>query len=73
MSDHLVGGPVDSVAPVVDLIDFRMLSDADRVRHLEVFDELITNVTERVGQLQASVAVAEWRAQVHDVLGGVSA
>jgi len=54
-------------------VDFKALSDVDRLRYLDVFDELITDLNERTLQLQASIAVAEWRAQVHDVVGGVSA
>ena len=70
MSENFLDGPeVD----LVDQIDFKALSDADRLRYLDVFDELIINLTERTLQLQASVAVAGWRAQVHDVLGGASA
>ena len=70
MSENFLDGPeVD----LVDQIDFKALSDADRLRYLDVFDELIINLNERTLQLQASVAVAEWRAQVHDGLGGASA
>jgi hypothetical protein len=63
----------ESADMLADQIDFKALSDAERLRYLDVFDELVTDLNERTLQLQASIAVAEWRAQVHDVLGGVSA
>ncbi len=65
--------PALSLTNPMDRIEFRTLSDAERLRYLDVFDELITDLNERTLQLQASIAVAEWRAQVHDVVGGVSA
>jgi hypothetical protein len=73
MSGHLLDGPTGALVNLVDQVDFKALSEADRLRYLDVFDELITSLNERALQLQASIAVAEWRAQVFDGLGGVSA
>ena len=65
--------PEEPADMLIDQIDFKALSDAEQLRYLDVFDELITDLNERALQLQTSFAVAEWRAQVHDVLGGASA
>jgi len=73
MSDHSAGGSEFALINLMDRIDFRALSDADRLGYLDSFDELIEDLSERALELQASIAVAGWRAQVHDVMGGASA
>jgi hypothetical protein len=73
MDEQPEAGPAQLVTNLVDRTGFRTLSDAERLRCLDVFDEHIAELHERALQLQASIAVAEWRVQVHDLLGGASA
>ena len=53
-----------AVEPLLN-IDFAALSIDERLDYIDVFDEVLESLNHRAVRLQASITVAEWRAEVH--------
>jgi len=53
-----------AVEPLLN-IDFAALSIDERLAYIDVFDEVLESLNHRAVRLQASITVAEWRAEVH--------
>lgn len=51
-------------------VDVAALSAAERLAYIDVFDDVLDSLNRRAARLQASIAVAELRAQVHDIAEG---
>lgn len=47
-------------------VDFASLSIDDRLAYIDVFDEALASLNVRAARLKAAIAVAEWRAEVHN-------
>jgi len=49
-------------------VDFAALSPDERLDYIDVFDDVLESLNRRAARLKAAIAVAEWRAEIHQAV-----
>jgi hypothetical protein len=68
---YATADPVDQyergVEPLLN-VDFASLSVDERLAYIDFFDDVLESLNRRAARLKAAIAVAEWRAEIHQAV-----